>query len=276
MNDPRLLLERNGRAAAGLEGLRPADQFLATRTMGVIVPSAPLRAGPGPGAEQFDQLLFGEAFEVLETEGDWAFGQARRDGYVGWTPIGALAEGRPSPTHRVSSLRTFALAEPQVRAAAWGPLSMNALVRVEAVDGRFALATGAGWIAADHLAPIGVHGTDLAEAALRFVGAPYLWGGRDSLGLDCSGLVQQAFYACGRSIPRDSNQQERLGHAVAEADLRRNDLVFWQGHVGLMTDSEHVIHANGWHMAAAVEPLAEAVARIEAIGGGRPTAFRRV
>ena len=128
----------------------------------------------------------------------------------------------------------------------------------------------------DHLAPIGAgFETDAAGVALRFLGAPYLWGGRESLGLDCSGLVQQALAACGKACPRDTDMQAGIGVAVAPGDLARGDLVFWKGHVGMMLDAERMVHANGHHMATVVEPLAEAIARIEAAGYGPPTAYRR-
>jgi cell wall-associated NlpC family hydrolase len=112
--------------------------------------------------------------------------------------------------------------------------------------------------------------------AERFLGAPYLWGSRESLGLDCSGLVQQALMACGRACPRDTDQQERMGEAVARDEFRHGDLVFWKGHVAIGLDEARIIHANGHHMCVAVEPLDEAIARIVAAGSGEPTSFRRL
>ncbi len=109
-----------------------------------------------------------------------------------------------------------------------------------------------------------------------FLGAPYLWGGRDSLGLDCSGLVQQALYAVGAACPRDTDQQALLGESVPRSELARGDLVFWRGHVGMMLDETRLIHANAHHMAVAIEPLSAAVARIAGKGGGEPTAMRRL
>lgn len=276
MSDPRLILLRNGEAAAGLEGVHPARRYRETTATMVVAPSAPLRSAPDPAAEQDDQLLFGEAFEVLDLYGEWAFGQAARDGYVGWVPAAALRAGRPCPTHRVSALRTFAFADPNVRSPTWGPLCLNALVRVEACEGRFVRIDGAGWVAADHVAPIGVYETDPAAVALRYRRAPYHWGGRDSLGLDCSGLVQQAFYACGVALPRDADQQQACGVPIARADLRRNDLVFWKGHVGLMVDAELMVHANSHHIAVEIEPLDQAIPRKFEAGDGPPTAFRRI
>jgi cell wall-associated NlpC family hydrolase len=150
---------------------------------------------------------------------------------------------------------------------------MNAMVAVEGQEGRFVKAAGR-WFVEEHLAPVGHAEADYVAVAERFVGTPYHWGGRESLGLDCSGLVQQALYASGRACPRDSDQQAAMGEPV-EA-LRRGDLVFWRGHVAIMTSEHDVIHANAWHMAVVVEPLAEAVARRSRLGGGEPTGFRRL
>ena len=127
-----------------------------------------------------------------------------------------------------------------------------------------------------HLAPIGAGFVEPTATAERFLGTPYLWGGRDSVGIDCSGLVQQALYAGGLACPRDSDLQARLGDPAKPETLARGDLVFWRGHVGMMLDEARLIHANAWHMAVAIEPLAEALERIARRGGGDPTAFRRV
>jgi hypothetical protein len=274
--DPRTTLRLPTVAARHLDGLIAAPDYRDPRAMTVQAASAPLRAAPDGASVQVDQLLFGEGFDLLDTDGVWAFGQTRRDGYVGWTPRGGLAVGAPSPTHRVRVVRAFAFAEPHVRAPARGPFPINALMRVEAREGRFALIAGGGWVAEQHLAPLGDYDADPAAVAALFLGAPYVWGGRDGLGVDCSGLVQQALFACGRGCPRDSDQQATLGRAVARADLVRNDLVFWDGHVGLMRDAERLIHANAYHMTVEVEPLGEAIGRIREAGGGDPTAFRRL
>ena len=134
-----------------------------------------------------------------------------------------------------------------------------------------------GWFVADHLAPLGEVETDPVDVALRFLGAPYLWGGNESLGLDCSGLVQQALRACGIACPRDSDQQMTLGEALEAAEpLQRGDLVFWRGHVGFVSGEDTLLHANGHHMAVVAESLEGAIRRIEAAGSGLPTGRRRM
>ncbi|MDB5459622.1 MAG: hydrolase Nlp/P60 [Caulobacteraceae bacterium] len=271
MSDPRVTLARPDLADAALQGLIRAERFALTTAYRCAVPAAAIRRAPDAGAEQWDQLLFGEGFAVIETGRAWGWGQAARDGYVGYVRMADLAAGAVEPTHRVAALRAYAFSRPDIKSAPVGLYSLNALVCVEAEEGRFLKAGGSGWLAREQLAPAGLFETDPAAVAERFVGAPYQWGGRESLGLDCSGLVQQALYACGAGCPRDSDMQAMLGQAVERGALRRNDLVFWRGHVGVMLDPARLLHANAFHMQVEAEPLAEAIARI-----GEPTALRRI
>lgn len=276
MTDPRVTPLRDGIASRALEGVVGADVYLEPRPRACAVPAAAIRSAPDTAAEQVDQILFGEIFDVIEDEGQFVWGQARRDGYVGFVEAAHLGAPGPAATHRVAALRTYVFAEPTIKARARGPYSLGALVAVEAEDGRFRKLAGLGWAVAEHLAPIGRFESDLAAVAERFVGAPYLWGGRESLGLDCSGLVQQALFACGRACPRDADQQERMGRPIGRAEFARGDLVFWKGHVAMGVDSGRIVHANAHHMATVVEPLDEAIERISAAGYGQPTSFRRV
>lgn len=234
-----------------------------------------MQAEPRLDAEPVDQLLFGEPFEVAETDQGWSRGRAIRDGYVGYVQASALAVPTGEPTHWLSAPRSYAFPRADFKSAPPRLLSMNALVRVVGREGRFLQAESAGWIAEAHLTPLGRFEADPAAVAERFLDAPYRWGGRDSLGLDCSGLVQQALYACGKPCPRDSDMQAELGAAVTREALQRGDLACWPGHVGMMLDAERLIHANAHHMAVVVEPLEAAITRIEALGFGRPSTFRR-
>lgn len=276
MSDPRTILARADLAAADLEGRVRAARFSATTPMTCAAPTAAIRRAPDSAGEQMDQLLFGERFEVLEETGGWAWGQARRDGYVGFVERAALGPAGPAPTHRVSALRAYAFSEPSIKSRPLGLYSINALVRLGEREGRFAKVSHGGWFVESQLAEIGAVETDPAAVAERFLGAAYQWGGRESMGLDCSGLVQQALFACGRACPRDTDQQAQMGAAIEANALTRGDLVFWRGHVGMMLDAERLIHANAHHMAVALEPLAEAIARISAAGSGEPTGYRRV
>lgn len=219
------------------------------------------------------QLLWGEAFEVAELRDGIAWGQAPRDGYVGFVEAAALADPGPAPTHAVAVPLTHLYPAPDVKAPPLAALPHGAPVAVAALGDRFA-ETPEGFVPARHLSDRPA--PDPVTVAEAFLHAPYLWGGRTVMGIDCSGLVQQALRAAGVPAPRDSDMQAGFGLAIPEgAPLRRGDLICWKGHVGIMQDASRLLHANAFHMQVVSEALAEAVARIAAAGGGPVTARRR-
>jgi len=274
--DLRLTLMRNGVACRALQGIAPAAVYADTRPMQARVAHAAVLDRPDPIAEQQTQLLFGERFEVLQDFGDFVLGQGVRDGYVGYVARDGLAPAGPAPTHWVRAPQAFGFAEPNIKSRASGPWSLNSLVTVTGADGRFLHVEGAGWFVTEHLMPVGVFQADPVDVALKLIGAGYLWGGRSSAGLDCSGLVQQAFLACGVALPRDTDQQLTQGRPVGFEDLQRGDLVFWRGHVGMMVDETTLLHANAHHMTATTEPLEVAIGRIAAGPTGEPVGYRRL
>jgi cell wall-associated NlpC family hydrolase len=283
--DPRLNAARSDLADLALRGRVEAARFVSGEEFRVAAPHAPLRRAPSQRAPLDTEALRGEPARVFETNAEgWSWAQLTTDRYVGWVPRAALAVPGTKPTHKVSVIRTFAFSEPDIKSVPLDALPLGAAVSVvgEAEDrnARYALIEPAGAVVVQHLSPIAARASDWTAIAERFVGTPYLWGGKTSLGLDCSGLVQLAFQTCGVAAPRDSDMQESsLGDALPLESglplLKRGDLVFWRGHVGLMQDAEMLLHANAHHMAVVSEPLAEALARAEG-KGFRPTAVRRV
>jgi cell wall-associated NlpC family hydrolase len=283
--DARMNAYRPDLADIALKGKVEAERFVAGSPHRVSAPQAPVRAGPSPDATMLTEALAGEAVAVFETTPEgWAWVQLLRDRYVGWMPVEALSEAAPAPTHKVSALRTLVFSAPDIKSPLLEGLPFGAEVTVtgEAEDrnARYALLAPAGAVVRQHLAPPGAVEEDFVSVAERFLGVPYLWGGKTSLGLDCSGLVQVALQACGIAAPRDTDMQETaLGTALPAGDgiagLQRGDLVFWRGHVGLMLDPENLLHANAFHMAVAVEPLRAAVERI-AKRGSTVTSIRRI
>lgn len=229
---------------------------------------AGLRRDPSPGAVQDSELLFGDVFTVFAESNGWSQGQSATDNYVGHIRSDALADPL-QPTHRVTALSTPLLEGPAIRAATRDLLPLNSQVRVleRAPDGFVRIAPD-GFVFAEHLAPLDRFAPDWVATAERFLGAPYVWGGRTHHGIDCSGLVQVALASAGIRAPRDTDQQETaLGADVPFLRHKRGDLVFWNGHVGIMLDENRLLHANAFHMQVEIEPLADAVARIAPVVG---------
>jgi cell wall-associated NlpC family hydrolase len=246
--------------------------------MEVIAPQAPLRREPRPDAPLDTEALKGERVTIYDSSAEgFSWGQLAADNYVGWLPSNALAPAGPAPTHKVAALRTFAFPGPSIKLPPLEALPLGATLAVTRIADRLALTSSGAYVPAMHLKPVGEYEQDFVAVAERFLGVPYLWGGKTALGLDCSGLVQLALMACGIASPRDSDMQERgLGTVVGDhADLKRGDLIFWKGHVAIVRDRATMIHANAHHMAVAVEPIAEAVSRIRA-AGSEVTVIKRI
>ncbi len=274
--DRRLTPARPGLAAASLRGLVDAPRYVEGRPMRVIEASAPLRREPAADAPLETEALFGEAATVYDDSEGWAWVQLERDRYVGYLPFIAL--GAPAETtHRVAALRTHAYPGPSIKLAPRMALSLGARLTIVRREGDFAVTPEGLWLWARHLADASSREPDFVAVAELFLHAPYLWGGRTSEGIDCSGLVQAGLTAAGVAAQRDSDLLEASSGAPIPPDspLARGDLVFWKGHVGVLRDAGTLLHANGWHMAVVSEPLAEARARIAAGGGGDVTGIRR-
>lgn len=271
--DSRTTPARADLAAESLRGKVAAKRYTSGRVMAVSKSALFLHHAADPASIVDNELLFGERFTVYDEKGGWAWGQAERDEYVGYVRAEALSEPAGAPTHRVVSLASHLYAIDDFKTPAIMGLNFGTRLKVLGEGPRyFAVETsaGPGFVPAKHLKPLGKWSQDFVAVAERFLGVPYLWGGRTVAGIDCSALVQVALADTGQDVPRDSDQQQALGRDLgrqAVENLRRGDLVFWAGHVAIATDASHIIHANATAMAVSIDNVEEAVSRIEANDG---------
>jgi cell wall-associated NlpC family hydrolase len=276
--DRRLHAFRADLADIRLEGRVTAGRFVEATSASIHVPIADLRPAPDAARGIDTQLLFGEPVFVFERRDGWAWVQAQEDGYVGYLPEEQLAPVM-QPTHWISVPRSFVYPEPELRKVPLHALSMGSRVTVtgeaETRGTRYLLLAGGGAIIARHALAMGeAMAPDYVSIATQFLHTPYLWGGRSGFGIDCSGLVQLAMMMAGCKAPRDSDMQAQFGRVIGRHDLVRGDLVFWKGHVGIMEDTETLLHANGHTMTVARENLDAAIERIGWLYQ-QPTGYRR-
>ncbi|MET0970766.1 MAG: NlpC/P60 family protein [Tardiphaga sp.] len=278
--DKRLTPARPDLAARHLEGKVEAERFVDGTELEIADGVTSVRRDPFAGAMLETQALRGERVTIYDRNEDgWAWGQLHGDGYVGWLSDLALYPPGPAPTHKVTALRTFLFPGPSIKLPPMDTLSLGARLAVVKMTDAFVVTSTGHYVPKQHVAAIDIVEADLVTVAERFVGTPYLWGGKSSLGIDCSGLVQVALGAAGTPCPRDSDMQEAaLGRALGNNEhgrLKRGDLIFWKGHVAIVRDAETIVHANAHHMATAIENTQDAIARIKAAGSD-VTSIRRL
>ena len=249
-----------------------AENYVSGTDYQVIESTAAVRQNAKSDSALLTEALFGEVVTLYEENGGWGWGQLKSDEYVGYLPLHSLSPQINRPTHHVSVLRTYVYPAPDIKSPPLDLLSLNSQLCAAGAEGPFLQLKTGGFIISAHTSPKGEYAGDFVAIAENFAGTPYLWGGKTSLGLDCSGLVQLSLAACGKTVRRDSDMlQEQTGTEITItpelAGLQRGDLVFWSGHVGIMCDDRTIVHSNGFHMATVIEPLKLARDRISSLFG---------
>ncbi len=283
--DPRITPYKDGLAATHLRGVVDAKTYNDAIRHQIMMPVAPLHRAPSNASMMDTQLLLGASFDIYDIHNGWAWGQevqsdgtgSTSKGYVGYVPNMALARSATIAAHRISVIRAPVFIKPDLKTAVRTTLPLNAKICVDSGDGDYLHIPDMGYVHSKHIGPIEKTAGDFVTIAELHLGLPYIWGGISPDGVDCSGLVQTALRATGKDAPRDTDMQEaELGTTLPkDAKLKRGDLVFWKGHVGIMRDADTLLHANAYHMLVASEPLQTAITRIEK-SAGPVTAIKRL
>lgn len=275
--DPRTNAWRGDIADAALEGIVEATHFVHPvphRLTGQ--PSRMMRLRPERGEVAVSELLAGQRFDVLHTDGNWAWGYSAHDHYVGYIESDALRTDVPTRTHRIAVPTALAFSRPDIKSEVVYTLPLNGEIAAEIYDDRFLRTTRGIFIHRRHAEELGTYSADYVTVAEQFLGTPYKWGGRTRGGIDCSGLIQIALAACGIAAPRDSDMQAAALGINIEGGPRRGDIVFFPGHVGIMVDPSRLLHANAFYMSTVIEPLADIVERLRSKHEQPVTAVKRL
>ena len=267
-------------AAAKLKDIIKADKYIEPEVFQIKANGAFLKSEPNLSSPNVTEALRGELIDIYEIKDGFAWGQLHNDNYVGYIETHAIEDDIVKYTHKIKTLRTYGYEIPKTQGRILNVLSLGALVTPKGVAQNGFIDCGdAGFIFEKHIGPIDDFYDDPAQIAHWFLNAPYTWGGKQSIGVDCSGLAQVSFAACGIQLPRDARMQQNLGQIIEITPdltgLKRNDLIFWKSHVAIMIDEENIIHANGLTMTTSIEPLKTAIERYEGLYS-KVTTFRRI
>lgn len=265
--DPRVNAFRPDLADASLRAFVKAKTYAEPSLYQCVRGVVPLWKTPQEDAVRVSEIRYGEFLDVLELRDDgYAWVQNRNDRYVGYIDAeGTLSQTIAAMMNRISAMATFVYVEPDVKSSVLDRLTLGSFVSLDGEAGNFYPLASGGYVFKDHVAPADeVLCRDYVFTAGQLLNAPYLWGGRTPLGVDCSGLVQLVLDLAGIDSPRDSDQQRELfGHPLPchwrDVMWKRGDLIFFEDHVGIMADADHLIHASPERMLVAVEPLAQVV-----------------
>ena len=260
--DTRITPIRRDLASTAYKAIVKRKKYVTAKLATVKSAFTPLYSNKG--SKLSTQLLYGEECDVFETKNGWSWIQSRRDNYVGYTPTINLTRKIYKPNSKVISLRTVIYTKPDIKSVTKGYLSFNSLVEVIKIKGKYSLIKNLGWCPSLDLVKVKSSKFNHIDLSKQYLDTPYLWGGRDSMGIDCSGLIQNLHQINNRPFPRDTDMQEIFvtNEVKYEKDLKAGDLVFWKGHVAMMIDNSNIIHANAFHMKTAIEPLITAKKRI--------------
>jgi cell wall-associated NlpC family hydrolase len=268
--DPRLNAYREDLADARLRRQVTAGRYAESRPARVVAGRAAVRRTADPGAPLDTFYHYGEPILVFEEAGSWAWCQSLDDGYVGYVERKLIALGAaPDPTHFVATMGSYLYEKPDMKTPAIDFLPRHSRITV-AESGILTRGTDYARLDTGGFLPFGClsreppRSPDIVAAAERYLGSPYLWGGKSFFGIDCSGLVQHVFRDIGVMVPRDTDmQRDTIGEAVtiaAEGALRRGDLLYMPGHVLIYAGGGEVIHASDGVMMVRRQRLSEFMA----------------
>ena len=223
----------------------------------INLPLVPLRESDNEQSELFSQLLFGETVEIIETRERWLFVRNLTDNYQGWVDRKMVHILTLSDEDRIEHENKSVVRVP-VLVCTKKTLNQKIYLPGGSIlhtdnDGKCTIEHDTLTFSPDDLKPVReITGQKVIESAFQYLNAPYLWGGKSIMGIDCSGLVQVVYGMYGMLLQRDASEQVEKGEAIDDlSESKAGDLAFFENpagkiiHVGILFNSHQIIHASG-------------------------------
>lgn len=230
--------------------------------------SSPIFNEPNKSSSIETEALFGEKVKIINKKRDWEYCELLTDNYLGWIKTADLGENYFT-THRVLVSRTFAYSEPNIKSRPINYFSMGSKIKCKIFNKNWHKVSlnkndkFETFIQTKDVVKKSHKVKDWVSSIEILKNTPYKWGGRDTIGLDCSSLIQLGLQTHRYKFPRNSSDQRKsCCKNVDINDISRGHLIFWDGHVGVMVDKKNILHANAHFMKVVIEPLKEVIKRI--------------
>ena len=220
------------------------------------------------------QLLYGDIFKVIKKHNGWRKIRIKEDGYVGYVKSGKFSEPI-KPNFKVCVLKARLFGGPSSKKKLKKFLPYNSRVKIIGKNGKFGK-FGKYWIKISDLKKINFKYRNIFKNVKLFKNTKYLWGGKSYKGIDCSALVQVFFNHNNRYCPRDSKDQEKyFKKKIKLKNIRKNDMVFWKGHVAIALSKNNLIHAYGPIKKVVIMNIKKTIERIYKTANLKVTSIRR-
>jgi cell wall-associated NlpC family hydrolase len=226
-------------------------------------------------SEVVTQLLYGELFTKIQKKGSWTKVKNNTDGYKGFIKEKTSFLNIKN-THKIFNLNAKLFKKPNSKSKINKSLSFGSKIKVIKKKGIYYKFDNL-WIKKNDLKKNNYRTKDIFKYIRQFIGVKYKWGGKCYDGIDCSGLVQIFFNFNNKFCPRDAKDQVKFfKKKVKLKDIKKNDLIFWKGHVAIALSNKKLIHAYGPLKKTVVMPIDKTISRIFKTANLKVIGIRRI
>tara|TARA_B100001123_G_C15301358_1_gene1021157 strand:- start:1552 stop:2286 length:735 start_codon:yes stop_codon:yes gene_type:complete len=226
-------------------------------------------------SEIVTQLLYGDTFKILKRFGSWIKIRNDSDGYKGYIKSKNFPNNEKN-THKVKVLCSSLYLKPNNKKKINKKLSFASNIKIIEKYNNFYKFDNF-WIKKKDLTKIENKTEDIFKNINKFIGVKYKWGGKHFAGVDCSGLIQLFFNFNNKFCPRDAKDQIKFFNKKVKLEkIKKNDLIFWKGHVAVAISRTKIIHAYGPLKKVVVMSLKKTVARIQKTAKLKVIGIRRI